>query len=257
MLQLRLQPGLPGRSWIRLRSLEGRIELSVDPSDPAAFIELLEELLAEGNDQTLRRNEVSDLPVCDLDAIAAYLQIHYFGSLVESSLRCSRCDHAFDLSFDLDPFLEDRGPNRSAEVSGPDEDGAYRLKDGRRFRLPNAKDMLAAGRLSEADAIQEIRRRCVLAGDFSEDPETLEEAMEAVGPMLSQRLQAACPHCGQTQAVQFQMQSFFLESLAFERRYLNYEIHYLARGYGWSRNEILEMTREDRRLHAKLLLAAS
>jgi hypothetical protein len=51
------------------------------------------------------------------------------------------------------------------------------------------------------------------------------------------------------------VQSYFGRALVFERRFLNQEVHQLARAYGWQRSEILAMTREDRRAHVRLILA--
>jgi hypothetical protein len=239
---------------LRLRALAGRDELNVCPDDPAGFCDFVDALAVPSDAGCVRAGQVRDLAVCDLDAIAATLQCSYYGNRVESFLACPRCGRGFDLSFDLTALLNSRAERGDPTIGGPDQNGVFSLRDGRRFRLPTGVDQLAVSNLEPTDAARELRSRCVLQGDFEDDPDVLETAMEAAGPLLSRELLAPCPHCRMLQATQFQIQRYFLTALASERRFLNHEIHYLARGYGWSRAEILEMTREDRRLHVQLVL---
>ena len=77
----------------------------------------------------------------------------------------------------------------------------------------------------------------------------------AVGPVLDTDLDVVCPDCDTDQQVRFEMQRFFGRALALERRFLNHEVHQLARAYGWHRSEILAMSREDRRAHVRMVLA--
>lgn len=254
MFEIRLHPGTPGARRLCLRELEGGDELSLESREGTAFCDFVDRLAVKARNGYVQPGRASELAVCDLEAIAATLHCAYYGARVASSLECSRCGRGFDLSFDLGALLGGLRVNRSPEVDGPDEDGVFTLRDGRQFRLPTGADELAAADLDVAEAVRELRSRCVIHGDFESDPETLDAAMEASGPLLSKELLATCPHCRATQKTQFQVRQFFLDALASERRFLNYEIHYLARSYGWSRAEILGMTRDDRRLHVKLVL---
>ena len=89
---------------------------------------------------------------------------------------------------------------------------------------------------------RDMLRRC-LADDESGrtlgdlDPTTLErieQAMAEASPILDHPLAIACHACAAEQTVRFDIQTFLLRALEHERRYLIREIHYLARGYGWS-----------------------
>ena len=126
---------------------------------------------------------VRELAVCDLEVIAATLQCAYYGDWVESSLMCGRCGHGFDLSFDLAASLGSAGKRHETEIGGPDERGVFTLGDGRQFRLPTGADELAVADLDAAEAAGELRSRCVIHGDFESDPEVLDAAMEATGPL--------------------------------------------------------------------------
>ena len=81
--------------------------------------------------------------------------------------------------------------------------------------------------------------------------------MFLVGPTLDTDLDGVCPGCGTKQAVPFRIDEFLLAALRRESALLTREVHELARAYRWSRREILEMPRRERRQHAGLVLAAS
>jgi hypothetical protein len=254
VLEIPLNSSAAGIRRLRLRTLEGRDELNLDPHGRTGFCDFVRGLAVNLQGGDMPPGHVRELAVCDLEVIAATLQCAYYGDWVESSLTCGRCGHGFDLSFDLAASLGSARKRQETEIGGPDERGVFTLGDGRQFRLPTGVDELAVADLDAAEAAGELRSRCVIHGDFESDPEVLDAAMEATGPLLSQELHATCPHCGAEKTTLFQVRQFFLEALASERRFLNYEVHYLARNYGWSRTEILGMTREDRRLHVKLVL---
>ena len=258
MLDIRLNPGVPGARRLCLRSMEGRDELNLDPHGPGGFCDFVAGLAVKAEAGYLPPDRLRELAVCDLEVIAATLLCAYYGEHVESSVKCERCGRDFDVSFALGAFLHElehvRKSNSNSAGRGPDANGVFTLEDGRRFRLPTGTDEMAVADLDFTEAARELRTRCVIDGDFETHPDTLDAAMEASGPLLSQDLPANCPHCRASQTKRFEVRQFFLEALASERRFLNWEIHYLARSYGWSRAEILGMTRDDRRLHVGLVL---
>jgi hypothetical protein len=254
VLEIALNPGVSGARRLRLRSLEGRDELNLDPHGRTGFCDFVEALAVKAEDGDLPPGQVRELPVSSLETIAAVLHCACYGARVESQLKCDRCGRGFDVSFDLGAVLRRMAGPRDHSISGPDENGVFTLRDGRQFRLPTGADEFAVADLDVAAAARELRSRCVIHGDFEDDPDLLDATMEAYGPLVSQELSVSCPHCRADQTTHFQARPFLLNALASERRFLNYEIHWLARSYGWSRSEILGMTRDDRRLHVKLVL---
>ena len=134
-------------------------------------------------------------------------------------------------------------------IDGPDDSGNFRLRNGPRFRLPTLRDQLAVRGLDADSARMELLRHCVNR-DLKDEDEiaAIEAAMEAVGPIISGPITMSCPHCKFIEdTVEFSIQRFLLEAMAFEKHFLHYEVHYLARAYGWSRGEILAMSKSDRR----------
>jgi hypothetical protein len=55
------------------------------------------------------------------------------------------------------------------------------------------------------------------------------------------------------QTVRFDIQSYLFRALGYERQFLNYEAHYIAKAYGWAYEEILGLRREDRRAFVRLI----
>jgi hypothetical protein len=257
MLELRLFPGLPGGSWARFGPITGAVEQSVEPGDPEGFAVLLDHLLLECDGTTVGPGRALDLAVADNDRIAAEIYCQEYGDRVESNHSCRQCGKDFKVSFALEPLIRQASQVAAEGVEGPDDSGDFRLRNGPRFRLPTLRDQLAVRGLDADSARMELLRHCV-GRDLEDNDEiaAVEGAMEAVGPIISGPVTMSCPHCKFIEdTVEFSIQKFLLEALAFERRFLHYEVHYLARAYGWSRGEILAMSKNDRRVHARMVLA--
>lgn len=258
MLAVELKPGVSGARRACLRPLCGGDETLMQSGAPHETLSLIQHLLVDCGDGSLEPHRVGDLPVCDVDRLVAMLYVRDLGDRIESRARCVGCGTPFDLSFSLLELVKACDDTRArglAGVEGPHEDGTFSLGDGRRFRLPATRDLEAASVLGPDEAARCLRRDCVLEGDPELDPQALDDAMAAVGPVLDTDIEAVCPSCGNAQRLRFDVQGFFGRALTLERHLLNHEVHQLASAYGWQRSEILAMTREDRRTHVRLILA--
>lgn len=258
MLQVPLFPGLPGGSWARLGPLTGAIEEDVDPDDPEAFGRLVDRLLQPHDGTTVRPGCAQDLAVTDLDRIAVRLFRRYYGDRIETRLTCQQCGHECEASLALPGLALPTAVPAHVDVAGPDSEGTFTCsQSGRSFRLPTLRDQLATQMLDPLTARRVMVERCTGSQDLSEpDVAALEDAMESVGPLVSGRITAACPHCRfEMNEIPFAMQQTFVDALAAERRFLLHEVHTVARAYGWSRAEILGLARDDRARHVRMVLA--
>jgi hypothetical protein len=256
MLDVPLFPGLPGGRWARVRPLTGEVEQCIEPEDPCGFGRLLDALLVPTEGTTVRPGCALDLALTDHDRIAVALYCHIYGERVEARLRCRLCEKRFDVSFQLTAPAAPAGRAHAGRVDGPDESGAFVLRNGIRFRLPTGRDRLAAQECAVGEAREVLLRRCVEGEISPEQSEVVEEAMQCVGPLISDMLTVSCPHCGRQQDdVQFSIQRFLLDGLAFERRFLFAEVHQLARAYRWSYRDILTMPTRERRAYVGMILA--
>jgi hypothetical protein len=253
MLSVQLSPGLSGGKWARMRPLCGHDETFLGNGSSVDGVALLDRLLVETPGTTVGPGRARDLAVCDSDRLFAAIYLKYFGEQVEGTVSCRDCREPFELSFSLRNLLANLGVPAGGDVVGPDEDGIYTLSDGRRFRLPTVSDQQSVLGLQTDAAASGLLQRCMVAGDPTDNPNLLQKAMDEVGPMLDLDLDAACPRCGASQSVQFDIQTHLLRILAYERRFLLREIHLIAVAYGWGYGEILGLTREDRRAFAGLI----
>jgi hypothetical protein len=195
------------------------------------------------------------LAICDCDRLFAAIYLQYFGERIEGTSLCQDCGEPFESSFSLCDLMASLEDSAAANATGPDEEGIYTLPDGRQFRLPTAEDQYSVIGFKAEKAATALLERCMVEGDPMESPEIIQTAMGDVGPVLDLDLEALCPKCGSLQSVRFDIQTYLLRSLAYEKRFLNHEVHLIAMAYGWGHNEILRLTREDRRAFVGLIEA--
>lgn len=255
MLQIQLRPGLPGGRWACVRSLFGHDEALIDGTSPLEATVLLDRLLVETPGTSVGPGRAWDLAISDRDRLLATIYMQCFGDRIESCVPCRDCDRAFDLSFSLRGLIDNLYNREGLSTTGPDEQGIYTLADGRRFRLPTAADQRNVLGLEAEPAITALLERCVVEGDPGADPETLQAAMDEVGPILDVDFEVTCPECGTGQGVRFDIQTYLLRALAHEKLFLTREVHRIATVYGWGLQEILNLPRDDRRTYVRLIEA--
>ncbi len=255
MLQVQLKPGLKGGRWAYLRPLCGRDEASIDGTGSIDATQFLDRLLVSTPGTTVGAGKAKELAICDCDRLFAAIYLHYFGERVESNVTCQGCDRPFELSFSLPELMANLDKVTTTKATGPDREGIYTLFDGRQFRLPTAGDRDSSIGFDLDRAAKTLLERCIVKGDPTLDPESLQRAMEEVGAVLDVDLDASCPHCQASQTVAFDIQTYVLRALAFEKQFLHREVHRIAVTYGWGYQEILDLSREERRTFVRLIEA--
>ncbi|MEX2261860.1 MAG: hypothetical protein WD696_07900 [Bryobacteraceae bacterium] len=240
---------------VYLRELSGYEELS-----NGSATELIDALLVDWPGAAARAGEAAKLTLAETDRVLAAIYRGLYGDQVECHVSCPACGTSYALSFAIadlwDAVTEATAVDEKLleELGGPDEQGAYHL-GGLRFRLPTGEDLAEVAGLDQEGAAEALRARCVLEEDPRYTDETLDRIMTLAGPTLDSDLDGVCPDCGAEQAVPFRMDEFLFAALWRESALLTREVHELARAYRWSRREILEMPRRERRQHAGLVLA--
>lgn len=223
------------RRVARLRELTGREEFAVSGASTAHAIELLASLVEDV--------AAADLVAADRDRLLAAVYERAFGDRIESTLRCARCHEPFDLHFSLRQLIasvDDRTDPGPWKAAG---DGRFEAPDGRAIRLPTGRDELAVAGLAPEDVEAFLRSRA----------EGSEDELEAVAPLLDLELVARCAECHHVHTIQFDIQSYLLAAIVAERRRLLGEINRIAVAYGWSLDQILSLSRADRRFLVELI----
>jgi hypothetical protein len=239
--------------WACLRELTGEDEESVGATDSDAAIALLDRLLVDVPGASMRPGDAVELTIPDRDRLLAAVQLADLGTRIESTVRCVGCAQPFEIDFQLDALMESVRREAPQGVAVRETGGAFRLPDGRRFRLPRGSDERAVGSLPPEGAEQALVARCMIEGSAGDDPRAIVEAMRAVGPLLDVDVGASCAECGHAQTVRFDLQHYLLSELIDQRRQRAFEIHQIAMAYRWSLHEILSLARARRRIHADLI----
>lgn len=240
---------------VYLRELSGYDELCIGPAT-----ELIDRLLVDRPGVAARPGEAGKLTLGETDRVLAAVFRSLYGDELECHVSCSACGVSYASSFtlaDMWDAVTETTPTDTRpleELEGPDERGVYRL-GGLRFRLPTGEDLTEVAGLDEERMAAALRARCVLEEDPRHTDETLDRVMALAGPTLDTDLDGVCPECGAEQSVPFRIDEFLFSALRRESALLTREVHELARAYRWSRREILEMPRAERRQHAGLVLA--
>lgn len=238
---------------VRLRELTGRDERAVLGASTIDAIQLLDMLL----DNSLTQREqclcAADLVAADRDRLLARVYEHAFGDRLESTLRCARCAQPFELCFSLSELTE--SISKPSSVNGWRQlgGGRYETAAGVPFRLPTGSDELAVASLSSKEAESSLLSGCVESDAWPGGVKAFEETLNEVAPLLAFELKASCPECGHRHTLQFDIQSYLLGAIVGERRRLLAEVHRLATAYAWSLDEILSLTRSDRRHFVELI----
>jgi hypothetical protein len=129
-----------------------------------------------------------------------------------------------------------------------------------RFRLPTSRDLVQAVAASDSHAA--LRALIASCCDLAVEKDLPNELVEALGrAMLAADSQAEitlelnCPACAQRWSLLFDVAEFFWTEIAAGAQRLLREIEALARAYGWSEREILDLSPQRRHTYLELVSA--
>ena len=202
---------------------------------------------------------LAGLSIGQRDSQLLRLRERLFGPRVTGLAACSRCGERVEVTFDIHEVLTGIEPAPEAELSVTVE--GYDL----RFRLPNSVDLAAAveGR-DLAGTRDRIMQRCLLsvrspggAAAYDQLPpavlEAVSERMTVSDPLADIQLGVCCPCCAYSWRSGFDIVSFLWTEIdAWAKRVL-YEVHTLARAYGWREGEILGLSALRRQLYLQMV----
>lgn len=179
---------------------------------------------------------LAGLPVGDLDARLLEARERTFGAWVEAVASCPECGAELELRFQV------------ADVRAePPDDGAGPLTltaGGRslRFRLPRAGDLV---RLRGADPRRALLDLCLIdapAALGEDDIRAVADAMARADPQADVRLAVTCEACAHAFEAPFDVGGYLWSEIETRALRLLGDIHALARAYGWSEREVLELS---------------
>ena len=244
---------MSGESVVRIRELCGHDEQFVSDSSTSTALNLLHKLLHD----LAPDFDVFALTPWDRDLLLAQVYFRTYGQQVKSSVTCKQCSEKFDLDFNLLELIDSIRPGKLPDKVESLGSGIFKTVAGRKFRLITGHDELAVIGKGETEAQKELVESCMLDDDNLSDEEIYEiqEAMAALAPIVDLDIDAKCPECHFEQVFHYNLQSYLLRAIRQEKNLLVREIHMLASSYNWGLQDILSLSRTERKSLASLIEA--
>jgi hypothetical protein len=279
---------LPGGYWdssgvlhreFELAMLTGREEeLLVQPrrTETASLVStvLSRGVRRLGNISPVSETLAGELLVADRQYLLLKLRQFTFGDVVRADVYCpwADCGKRVSFSFRIDELPVEEAAERAplhtltlSPLAGAGIDGGREVT----FRLPNGADQEALTPLlsqNEAGALTALLGRLLeRVGEVSRPGAAgaaalsavaraeIEAEIERLAPKIECQIETACPECGRSFAVPFDLQRFFFGELRTDSGLLYRQVHYLAYHYHWSEQEIMAMPRDKRQTYIELL----
>lgn len=184
----------------------------------------------------------SDLSIDEMNRRLLQLRSTLFGPKMEFYAECQNCGEAVEFSVDASVLAAEEKDDTVLPSSVA----------GRELvcRPPSAGDVLAAA--AAPDPRRELAWRC-LQGNPDEHPELDEDTLDRVEewlmaryPLLEIHFGLTCPNCGHGWDQLLDIDAVLWRDIDHEARRLLADVDQLARRYGWSESEILELSPQRR-----------
>jgi hypothetical protein len=209
-----------------------------EPLKPCALLALI----VPGGFEAASCLAIGQRDACLLDLYAAL-----FGSQLPAVLLCAHCQAELDLNLSTtDLRLAQPGDGDRLEREYQD----YRVE----VRLPNSQDLAHIAHSADlAVAREQLLQRCVrvrtASGDIipaSELPasvidDTLATMAEA-DPQALTELSCRCPACGSMLVESFDIGRYLVQRMQHWSERVLDQVHVLARAYGWTELEVLQLS---------------
>lgn len=186
------------------------------------------------------------LPDCDVDTLARLdlglrdwhllrLRHAWFGPLMSAHGMCPHCGGEIEVELDA-RSLQDAEPPAQAPLHVDAE--------GRRYRLPNSRDLIAVVGMVDVDAAADaLFAACCLDGAEASVPARtgVEEGLSALACERGIVLDLCCEACGESWNWRFDPAAFVWEEIDDRAHALLDEVHLLAAAYGWTEPDVLAL----------------
>ncbi len=204
------------------------------------------------------RDALADLSIGERDARLLQLRALVLGFQAEGFAECPRCAERVEFPLDTAALLGGCAPSRPTAPSTRHEIET----NGRKivFRLPTSRDLAGVVHAPDsADALHCLVEACIVEPNDARLPneaiEALSRAMLAADPQAETTLRLTCPVCAHEWECFFEIGEFFWGEISAQAQRLLREIDALARAYGWTEREILDLPAQRRQTYLELVAA--
>lgn len=198
---------------------------------------------------------IAELSIGSRDRCLLTVRERLFGSRLVNNAECPQCTGRIEWEQDISELVVETANCQTAHHSLLEIDD-YRLD----FRLPNSTDMAELEGRSTEVALQQLLRRCILTAehagkccDIDQLPESVIQALnqriEELDPQAEIRINLTCPECSHRWEIFFDITGFLWTEINEWAERMLQTVHKLARAYGWTEREILNLSPVRRQLY--------
>lgn len=180
------------------------------------------------------------------------------GPRLEARLACPACGEELELGFDVGDLPAEAGCEEALVEHGP-----YRVT----LRPLCTADLVASGTIAETEEAERLLLdRCIVRAEkggapleAADLPDPLRKEIAArlpeIDPAADLRIATRCPACDHGWVARLDVDAFVWAELDHLARRVLGDIDALARAYGWTEPQILELSAERRRHYLELASA--
>lgn len=192
--------------------------------------------------------ELAALPIGRRDGLLLLLHEQLFGAQLEGVARCPDCGCGVELHLATNTIRVDAAP------PGPDDLLVQAEQYAVQLRLPTSADLAAsAASGNPAQARHVLLERCIVAASHAAQACPVEmlpatvvaaigERLAAADPQADIRLRIQCPDCGAQWRAGFDILAFLWSAIDRWAQQTLYDVHVLARAYGWREPDVLALS---------------
>ncbi len=212
----------------------------------------------------LSRALLEEMPLGQRDAQLMTLREQLFGTQIISVANCPNCGERLQITLDTRTL-------RVADHASPQPISFAHASYTVTYRLPNSADLLALTKVSAGSSQKNVAasrafllERCVQSVQADGVAQTLDELPAAVLDEIAAHMAEAdpqadiqfalnCPVCGQNWLAAFDIATFLWSEIGAWARRIVRQVHLLASAYGWSQNDILNLSAARRQIYLELI----
>ncbi len=201
---------------------------------------------------------LTQLPLGERERALLELRRSLLGPHMAALAACPRCGERHDVEFDIDALL-DAFPAR-APVTVRVRHGGLTLT----VRTLTVGDQDEVARLPEGDDVaRALFARCVVAARRGKQPvdpgaitagarAAVAQALATADPLCQLSTDLACAGCGERWTVQLDTAAYLWRELHDWAEGVLWDVHTLARAYGWTEDDVLRLSPRRRALYVSL-----
>lgn len=205
---------------------------------------------------------IETMSIGERDARLLVLREWMFGKRMQHVSHCPVCKEKVEWETNTTDLHLQNFKNTSVEKILQISDDAFEIK----FRLINSRDIMELmKRFQESENIaNNLLRSCIIEINKGGEKITLDEVPNEVlmklenemtkhDPQADIQMALDCPACKHKWSVAFDIVSWFLSEINHWAKHILQEVFLLARFFGWSEKDILNMTPRRRSLYLQMI----